>query len=75
MGDVAGGAGEAIINMTSVLVEAAIRKNLRKVVTLAAHRVRAIDAQVGGGIKIRQKPARRCSLTELITPFQNVAKS
>jgi len=70
-----GGTREAIINMTGVVAEAGICENLRQVVALAAHGVGAIDAQIGTGIQIRQKPTWGCRLAKFVAAFQNVTES
>src|ERR1035438_2341850 len=58
--------------MQIVLRKAGVREDLSEIVALRAHRVRAGDAGIGIGEKIRDRSARDGRLAELIVALQNV---
>ena len=60
--------------MEAVLVPACIRDNVTEIVTLATHRIRALDAQVGVRVQVRDQLPRRGRLAELVVSLEDVLK-
>ena len=73
MSGVADRTGKPILRYVAVMLgPTGIGKNLMQIVTLSAHRVRAIHAQVRIGKSIRHRPSGDRSLTELVVVLKDV---
>src|ERR1700741_3921081 len=70
---VAGGAGNAIVNVPGVFAEAGVSEDLTQIMALRAQSVRTVDGEGGVGEKIGNDLTRRRRLTELIAAFQQMA--
>ena len=69
MGRVTSGTGEAIVNVAGVLAETGIVCDLAEVVTLCAHRVRAIHGEVRIREEVGDGPSGSAALAEFVTSF------
>lgn len=74
VGGMANRTSETSINVVAVLVPACIRDDIIEVMTLATHRIGALDAQIRVGIQVGNQLSGRGRLVKLVVALEDVLK-